>query len=312
MLFLTDKFFPLSIFFFLTFFLKVGDGFHVHPVLNNLAFSEAISPWLMFDYAPPKTFKPTTKQLGVGQHPHRGFETITIAFAGEVEHADSTGGRDTIREGDVQWMTAGRGIIHEEFHSREFAKKGGEFSMAQLWLDLPSDKKMMAPGYQPITKAQIPQVSFKGKPTAQCTDSGVDGESDSGYVRIIAGEYGGVKGPAVTHSPVGLYHIVLEKANALLNMPIDEGHNCIVFVKKGSVVVGGDETGKSLSEAAVAVLNTSGTQLHLHSVEAQTQLLVLTGKPLNQPVAARGPFVMNTQEELYQAMMDFQSGNFGR
>lgn len=263
------------------------------------------------DYAPPKHFPPTSKQLGVGQHPHRGFETITIAFSGEVEHADSLGNRDTIEEGDVQWMTAGRGIIHEEFHSRKFAAEGGEFSMAQLWLNLPSSKKMTAPSYQAITASQIPSVGFKGASTGDaCTNGDAAGEQD-GFIRIIAGEYGQTKGPATTHTPVGLYHIYLTKEQKVLDFKCVEGHNVIVFVKKGSVVVGG-KGGKTIPEAAVAVLERTGTQLYLHSSEAETQILLLTGEPLNEPIAARGPFVMNTENELREAMMDFHSGKLGR
>jgi len=181
--------------------------------------------------------------------------------------------------------------------------------MAQLWLDLPADKKMMVPGYQPISEASIPQVPFKGAPTSQCTDPAVD--TDAGYVRVIAGSFDGTKGPANTHSPVGLFHVVFKKDQATLVFTVEDGHNAVVFVKKGSVVVGG-EKGSKVAESAVALLNTAGTQLLLHTTEAGSELLLLTGKPLNQPIAARGPFVMNTQQELQQAMFDFQSGNFGR
>ena len=203
----------------------VGDGFHVHPVFGDKAFSAELSPFLMFDYAAPKHFGPSAKRRGVGQHPHRGFETVTLAFQGEIEHADSTGMSDTIREGDVQWMTAGRGIIHEEFMSTEFSSTGGSLEMCQLWLNLPKLHKMSPPGYQAITQRDIPRVALSA-----------EGEAD-GYVRVVAGDYNGTVGAATTFTPVNLWDIVLPTPGKAFTLSIPAGHNSILFVRRGSIQV---------------------------------------------------------------------------
>lgn len=279
----------------------VGDGFHVYPVLGQYAFTETISPWLMFDYAAPKTFTSTSSRRGVGQHPHRGFETITIAFEGEVEHADSTGNTGVIGPGDVQWMTAARGIIHEEFHSTEFAKKGGAFEMCQLWLNLPSKDKMTPPKYQPILNKDIPSVDIKKD----------NGEEVIGSIRVIAGEYNGTVGPANTFTPVELWDISIEKKNAPFTLNIPPGHNLIVFTRKGSIVVTTAESEeKLLKPQSVALMSQEGDSVSLTALDNKSQILIMAGKPLNEPIAARGPFVMNTQKELKQAMHDYQSGVF--
>jgi len=282
----------------------VGNGFHVHPVFHHLAFSEELSPFLMLDYAAPKKFGPTNKRLGVGKHPHRGFETVTIAFQGEVEHGDSLGNRDVIKTGDVQWMTAARGIIHEEFHSTEFAKTGGVFEMVQLWVNLPKDKKMIAPSYQPLQNKDIPKVPIPSTENK--------GES-LGTVRVIAGTYGGHKGPAHTHSPVELWDINVEKkAGEAFEIKVPEGQNTIVFVRKGGVVVTSKEGDEEIGPQSVALMKQGGTTLKLKAVDDGTQVLLLSGEPLNEPIASRGPFVMNTQQELNQAARDYQSGKLGR
>ena len=211
----------------------VGNGFHVFPVFHNKAFTKELSPWLMFDYAAPKQFEPSYEKRGVGQHPHRGFETITIAWQGEVEHGDSVGNRDVIGPGDVQWMTAARGIIHEEFHSTDFQQTGGTFEMAQLWLNLPKKDKMKKPRYQPILAKQIPVVPLK------CADDAdVEKLSGENTIRVIAGdeETYGCKAPAETHSPVELLDIRIANSKVPFDVPIPEGHNTIVFVKKGETV----------------------------------------------------------------------------
>lgn len=256
-----------------------------------MAFTKEVSPFLMFDFAAPKHFPPTTKKLGVGQHPHRGFETVTIAFNGEVEHGDSRGNKGIIGEGDVQWMTAGHGIIHEEFHSRKFASKGGLFSMAQLWVNLPRKDKLTKPRYQPILKKQI-TVAPLG-----------DGKSKA---RVIAGDCGGVRGPAHTFTPINVWDVILEK-NEKVVLPVPENHNTILFVRTGSIRA----DGKTLKEAQVSLWGTAGSGVPVEATEAGTSLVLLSGVPIDEPIAHRGPFVMNTQAELDQAWGDFHAGRMG-
>jgi len=270
----------------------VGDGFNVYPVFGRHAFSESFSPWLMFDYAAPKHFPPTTVQRGVGQHPHRGFETITIAFQGEVEHGDSVGNRDVIGPQDVQWMTAGRGVIHEEFHSRNFAKTGGTFEMCHLWLNLPKKNKMAKPRYQPLLNKDIT----------------VEEIADGVKVRVIAGTVGGTTGPAKTFSPVELWDINVEKKGTKVELDVPEDHNVILFVRRGMIHVGESEVGPQ----SVAIMERQGGNVIFTTDERNSQILLLGGEPLNEPIAARGPFVMNTQDELRQAMVDYQTGKLGR
>lgn len=195
----------------------VGDGFNVIPVLANKAFTNDVSPFLMFDYAAPKEFAPTNKRLGVGQHPHRGFETVTLALQGEVEHGDSVGNRGTIGPGDVQWMTAARGIVHEEFHSTAFAKRGGVMEMCQIWVNLPSSKKMIKPNYQEIKKNDIPVQNLVSE---SCNANGTDTASD-GSVRIIAGIYRGVQGAANTHSPVNMWDVKIGNTERTYDFEIE-------------------------------------------------------------------------------------------
>ena len=279
----------------------VGDGFHVHPVFSNKAFSAELSPFLMFDYAAPKYFGPSSKRRGVGQHPHRGFETVTIAFSGEIEHADSTGQSDTIRAGDVQWMTAGRGIIHEEFMSTEFSKAGGELEMCQLWLNLPKKHKMAQPGYQAITNQQIPNAPLPS------------GDPADGHVRVIAGSYNSTGGAATTFTPVNLWDIVMRTASLPYLFEIPAGHNTVLFVRRGSIEVSdGGGSNQQLGGQQVAILEQPGTLLEITALESDTSVLLLGGEPIDEPIAARGPFVMNTQAELQQANDDFRNGRMGR
>jgi len=285
----------------------VGNGFHVYPVFANKAFTSELSPFLMFDYAAPKEFPPSKSRdrRGVGQHPHRGFETVTIAFQGEVEHADSVGHTDVIKPGDVQWMTAGRGIVHEEFHSTEFSNRGGVFEMCQLWVNLPKSKKMTKAGYQPILAKDIPQVPLVVSETSNeeakiCT-------IDEGHARIIAGEFNGVKGPAKTFTPINLWIVNLLTKEKDFELDFKEGHTTVIFVRSGSVKV----QGKSLNTADVAIMDRAGSKLTVKAIEKNTSLLILSGEPIDEPIASRGPFVMNTQEELRQAMIDYQRGTHG-
>ncbi len=282
----------------------VGDGFKVFPVFADKAFTNDLSPFLMFDYAAPNEFKATTKKLGVGQHPHRGFETVTIAFQGEVEHGDSLGNRGIIGTGDVQWMTASRGIVHEEFHSRKFAAEGGLFEMVQLWVNLPAKKKMIPPTYQEITSSMVPKELLVSE---TCIADGSEISIADGYCRVIAGLYRGVRGAANTHSPVNLWDVLISKTDRVYDFEIEAGHTTLIFVRRGSVSI----LGQNLNLADVAIMSLDGTKVSLQANDADTQLLVLSGEPLNEPIAARGPFVMNTQEELRQAMIDFQRGEGG-
>jgi len=285
----------------------VGDGFHVFPVFANKAFTSELSPFLMFDYAAPKVFPPSTssKRRGVGQHPHRGFETVTIAFQGEVEHRDSTGNSGVIGPGDVQWMTAAKGIIHEEFHSTKFSAQGGPFEMCQLWVNLPSHKKMTEPRYQPILNKDIPKVPLQS--ISNGSDGDVCTDNEDGWVRVIAGDFNGTKGPAMTFTPVNLWDIGLTKKDKEFELVFEEGHNTLVFVRRGSVEV----QGKALGLADVAIMEKAGRKLTVKSTQEDTSLLILSGEPIDEPIAARGPFVMNTNSELSEAMRDYQFGMNG-
>lgn len=293
----------------------VGDGFHVYPVFANKAFSKELSPFLMFDYAAPRKFPPTKKRLGVGQHPHRGFETVTIAFQGAVEHGDSVGNRGVIGPGDVQWMTAARGIVHEEFHSTEFAKRGGIFEFCQLWVNLPAKHKMVAPKYQGILSKDIPSLPLiPDSKEFQCEEGKAEEkinldklDKNNGYVRVIAGSYMGVKGPASTHTPVDMWDISINTVSQTFQLPTGEGFNALVFVRKGEIEV----EGKKLGPQDVAIMNLEGRVIRIKSLEEDTKVLLLAGLPIDEPIAARGPFVMNTQRELQSAWHDFETGNFG-
>lgn len=285
----------------------VGNGFHVYPVFAQLAFTAELSPWLMFDYAAPKEFGPTSSRRGVGQHPHRGFETITIAFQGEVEHADSVGNRDVIGPGDVQWMTAARGIIHEEYHSDAFSKRGGTFEMAQLWLNLPASKKMDEPAYQPILASAIPAVALRPADAGSSCPSG-----GAGLVRIIAGELQGTRGPATTRSPAELFDVELPSVGTPVEIDVPDGHNMIVFVREGELRIGPDGDESTVGAQGVALMHTAGSKLRMVAGAPDTKLLLLGGQPLDEPIAAQGPFVMNTRKELMQANVDFQEGRLGR
>jgi redox-sensitive bicupin YhaK (pirin superfamily) len=290
----------------------VGDGFNVYPVFANKAFTSEISPLLMFDYAEPKDFpaRPVNaKPLGVGQHPHRGFETVTVAFQGAVEHHDSTGKSGVIAAGDVQWMTAGRGIIHQEYHSKEFTTKGGTFEMCQLWVNLPKKDKMSKPGYQLIHNQQIPVVKL---PLGVTDD---DAEEVLGTARIIAGDLGSTKGKAKTFSPVQMWDVSLPKAGSEIDLPFPSDQNCVVFVRRGGVEIVSDDANKThkLGPQDVALFHIDGSDtLRIRVTKADSSIMVLGGERIDEPIASMGPFVMNTQQELDQAVRDYQSGRFGK
>jgi redox-sensitive bicupin YhaK (pirin superfamily) len=270
----------------------VGNGFHVHGLFGYTGDTRARSPFLLLDYAAPSRFEPTTGRRGVGQHPHRGFETVTIVYDGEVEHRDSTGQGGVIGPGDVQWMTAGGGILHEEFHSERYSREGGPFEMVQLWVNLPARDKMAAPGYQGITDAQIPSVPLPG---------------DAGRVRVIAGRYGEVSGPARTFSPMNVWDLRLH-AGATVELPQPEGWTTQVVVLAGTVQLNGEAV---LREKQMATLASAGTGVSIEA-NSDAKLLLLAGEPIDEPVVGHGPFVMNSQQEIAQAIADFNGGKFGR
>lgn len=269
----------------------VGDGFNVRPVFAQLAFTQDISPFLMFDYAAPRHFGATQDRLGVGPHPHRGFETVTIAYQGEVEHGDSVGNRGVIKPGDVQWMTAASGIVHEEFLSTEFLQRGGMLEMAQLWVNLPAKDKMTSPKYQSIESRQIPVV--------QLPDS-------AGSVRVIAGDYSGTQGVAITFSPVQLWDVDA-KAGKRLELPVPEGQNAMLFVRRGKITIDNVE----VCEGDLVILQQERANVAFVAA-TDSSLLLMGGEPINEPIAASGPFVMNTEAEIRRAMMDYHSGQMGR
>lgn len=269
----------------------VGDGFPVRNLFPSNGVENEINPFLMLDYAGPKNFPPTNKPRGVDEHPHRGFETVTIAYQGAVEHRDSSGNSGTIGPGDVQWMTAASGVVHEEKHERAFAAEGGVFEMIQLWVNLPKAKKMSKPGYQTLLKAQIPVVQLNG----------------GSYARVIAGSLQGAKGPAKTFTPVNVFDLHLV-AGTQSELPLPAGHNTGIVLLKGDVRINlsGDLTG----EAKLAILSADGDSVTLDARQDST-LLILTGEPINEPVASYGPFVMNTEAELVQAIQDYRAGKMG-
>lgn len=274
----------------------VGDGFPVRTLFSYNDDPAAFSPFLMLDYGGPVVFEPTTKRRGVGAHPHRGFETVTIVYDGEVTHRDSSGGGGTIGPGEVQWMPAAAGIVHEEFHSEAYARSGGPFRMVQLWVNLPARDKMAPPGYQGITASQIP--------TLPLTD--VHG-ADAGTVRPIAGSFAGATGPAKTFTPMQVWDVQL-KAGHTVTLPAPEGHTTVPLVYQGRVKTA---DGQEAGDAEMIVYTRDGEGVQLTAL-ADTTLLWLCGEPIDEPVVGYGPFVMNTPQEIQQAFMDFQSGKMGR
>ena len=274
----------------------VGDGFPVRTLFSYNDDPAAFSPFLMLDYGGPVVFEPTTKRRGVGAHPHRGFETVTIVYDGEVTHRDSAGGGGTIGPGEVQWMTAAAGIVHEEFHSEAYARRGGPFRMVQLWVNLPARDKMAPPGYQGITAAQIPTLPLRD----------VNG-ADAGTVRPIAGTFDGTSGPANTFTPMQVWDVQL-KAGHTVTLPAPEGHTTVPLVYQGRVKTA---DGQEAGDAEMIVYTRDGEGVQLTAL-ADTTLLWLCGEPIDEPVVGYGPFVMNTPQEIQQAFVDFQSGRMGR
>ncbi len=267
----------------------VGDGFYVHGLLRPTAeLNDYISPFILMDYASPKEFSPTSERLGVGEHPHRGFETVTLSYQGEVEHRDSSGGGGVIKEGGVQWMTAGAGVVHDEFHSTEFSKKGGVFEMVQLWVNLPAKDKMTKPKYQGVDNEEIPMIKI----------------GDKSSLRIIAGEFDNQKGPISTFSEINMFDLLSEGEE--LNFSLKEDSNTIVLVMKGEAKVGD----QSFDDQSILIFDKGGDNLKIQASK-DFKALLLNGAALNEPVVARGPFVMNTEGEIKEAMRDYQSGKMG-
>jgi redox-sensitive bicupin YhaK (pirin superfamily) len=269
----------------------VGDGFRVtnlFPSSNDLG--ERLSPFFLMDYHPPFDYGPTQHPRGVGAHPHRGIETITLAFEGAVAHHDSTGGGGIIGPGDVQWMTAAGGILHKEYHEASWAARGGTMHMMQLWVNLPAAHKMDPPRYQPLVAGEMGQVVLP---------------DDSGLVRVIAGEYQGTKGPAKTFSPINLWDLRLS-AGGRMDMSFPASQNAGLFVLDGTIVANGT---KAEAEELI-VFDNVGEKIDVES-ERGAHLLVLNGEPIDEPIVAYGPFVMNTEEQILEAYQDFEAGKFG-
>jgi redox-sensitive bicupin YhaK (pirin superfamily) len=270
----------------------VGDGFPVRSLFDYQGLGKQLSPFLLLDYAGPAEFAPAQKPRGVGPHPHRGFETVSIVYEGEVAHRDSTGKGGVIGPGDVQWMTAGAGILHEEFHSEAFTQAGGRLHMVQLWVNLPAKDKMAQPGYQAILDTEIPRVALA---------------NGAGVARVIAGSFGSVTGAASTFSPLQVVDLSI-KAGHSLRLPVTDGWNTALVILSGNVLV---NTEHPAHEAQLVVLSPEGDAVTL---DAQTEVkaLLLSGQALNEPIVGHGPFVMNTTEEIRQAIVDFNGGLFGR
>jgi redox-sensitive bicupin YhaK (pirin superfamily) len=268
----------------------VGDGFPVRTLFFYQDLGRQMSPFLMLDYAGPAEFSPTTERRGVGSHPHRGFETVTIVYEGEVAHKDSTGQGGVIGPGDVQWMTAGSGILHEEFHSEGFAKNGGTLEMVQLWVNLPAKLKMTKPGYQAILDLQIPSIELM---------------QGTGVARIIAGDFYGQKGPAHTFTPIHVIDLKLKQGK--VTIPVPEGWNTSLIVLKGAIEAG---DGIVAQDAQMLMFSHQGQDIEVNVLENSIALL-LSGEPIDEPIVGYGPFVMNTKEEIALAMQDFNSGSFG-
>jgi len=268
----------------------VGDGFPVRSMLDHATHGQHVSPFLLLDRAGPATFLPAARPRGVGVHPHRGFETVTIVYQGEVEHRDSTGAGGVIGSGDVQWMTAASGILHKEFHSEAFTALGGTLDMVQIWVNLPAKDKNTAPGYQTLLDGEIPIVNL---PKA------------AGTLRVIAGDYKGRKGPARTFTPINVWDLRLKQGKAA-TLDLPEGHSAGLVMLRGSVRL----NGSAAHEAQFVLLARSGGAIALEA-ESDATVLVLSGEPISEPVAMAGPFVMNTPDELEQAFVDFRDGRFG-
>jgi len=269
----------------------VGNGFPVRSVFDYNGLGRELSPFLLLDYAAPYDFAPGNEKRGVGGHPHKGFETVTVAYQGELEHRDSSGGGGKIGAGDVQWMTAGNGIVHEEFHSQDFTRKGGTLQMVQLWVNLRAKDKSSKPGYQTLLKANIPAVELP---------------QHAGTARIIAGELYGTKGPAKTFTPINVWDVNL-RAGKSADLPLPDGHTSAFLVLSGEVSVDGERTA---GEGDLAIFARNGDGITVKA-NADAKMLVMSGEPIAEPVVGHGPFVMNSRAEIQQAFEEYQLGRMG-
>jgi quercetin 2,3-dioxygenase len=269
----------------------VGNGFPVRTLFAYPNLASVLAPFLLLDYAGPMEFSATSERRGVGEHPHRGFETVTIVYSGEVEHRDSSGGGGKIGPGDVQWMTAASGVVHEESHGRDFARRGGLFEMVQLWVNLPAKDKMAPPRYQGITSTEIPTVNLP---------------EQSGTARVIAGELAGAKGPAKTFTPLQVWDLRLAGGRGT-DLTLPDGYTTPLVVLRGAVRINGSE---EVGDAEVGLFDRRGERIHIDCVRDATALL-LSGEPIDEPIVGLGPFVMNTAAEIRQAMADYESGKMG-
>lgn len=271
----------------------VGDGFKVHNFFpgGTRMGADRMSPFFLLDYGAKTHIPPSDSTKGVGAHPHRGFETVTVAYHGKVAHNDSAGNSGIIGEGDVQWMTAGSGILHKEYHEKEFSRAGGTMQMAQLWVNLPAKHKMTAPKYQELARSGMGNHELP------------DG---NGRIEVIAGEYRGTKGPAFTFTPIQLYNAHL-KAGASVEFPLPAGNNTGILIVEGDLTVNG---AVKAPENHFVLFGNDGEGFTLRA-EQDSVVLVLSGEPIGEPIASYGPFVMNTQREIMQAIEDFNGGKFG-
>ena len=269
----------------------VGNGFPVRSVFDYNGLGRELSPFLLLDYAAPYQFPPGNEKRGVGGHPHKGFETVTVAYQGEIEHRDSSGGGGKIAAGDVQWMTAGNGIVHEEFHSQDFTRKGGPFQMVQLWVNLRAKDKSAKAGYQTLLKAQIPNVELP---------------DNAGTVRVIAGDYNGRKGAAKTFTPINLWDVNL-RAGRSAELPLPDGHTTTVLILSGEVLVNGES---KAGQGDLAIFERTGNGITVNA-KTDAKLLVMGGEPFDEPVVGHGPFVMNSRAEIQQAFEEYQLGKMG-
>lgn len=271
----------------------VGNGFRVHNFIPSISFlsMQRMNPFILMDYNSKFFFEPSVEPRGVGVHPHRGFETVTIAYKGKIEHRDNSGGGGVIGEGDVQWMTAGSGVLHKEFHEKEWSKKGGEFQMVQLWVNLPSKEKKNPPKYQSIQNNDIPRFYL---------------ENNSGEIEVIAGKYNGTAGVAQTHTPLHLYNAKL-KRNAEVTFNFPENYNTALLVIEGDIHINNAE---QASNDHFVLMANKGREFAIKA-HADSIILVLSGEPIHEPIVAQGPFVMNSRQEIIQAYEDFRSGKFG-
>lgn len=274
-------------------FHMVGDGFKVSQYFpGGKDIMERFSPFLLLDYNAPNYYPPSSTRLGVGAHPHRGFETVTIAYSGKVEHHDNRGNHGIINPGDVQWMTAGSGILHKEYHEEEFSKEGGILHMIQLWVNLPQDKKKTEPKYQALLKENMGKLEL---------------DNNQGEISIISGEVNGVKGPASTFSNINIYNVNLKNyGNTILREA--STFNTGLLILEGEVKINGDKTCKE--NDFILFDNVEGDIL-VESLSEESLFIVLSGEPLNEPIVSHGPFVMNTLDEIYEAYDDFRNGKFG-